>query len=98
MGLKTLFRGTTKMSKIATVVIFLALIRSICEPFRLHYYSKTILTYDELKPFLTGSLVAAIGLLAMTILFYLGRHKLILITCILTIIAMLIVKEIYLIP
>lgn len=98
MNIKTLFNDTSKISKITTVIIFLALIRSISEPFRLQYYSKTVLTYDEIKPFLIGSLVAATGLLAMTILFYFGKHKIIIATCILTIILMLIVKKIYLIP
>lgn len=98
MDIKTLFRDTGKISKIATVLIFLALIRPISEPFRLQYYSKTKLTYDEIKPFLIGSLVAATGLLTMTILFYFGRHKIIIVTCILTIILMLIVKKFYLIP
>lgn len=98
MDIKTLFRDASKISKIATVIIFLALIRSISEPFRLQYYSKTILTYHEIKPFLIGSLVAATGLFAMTILFYFGRHKIIIVTCILIIILMLIVKKIYLIP
>lgn len=98
MDIKKLFGDTSKISKIATVIIFLALIRSISEPFRLQYYSKTLLTYDAIKPFLIGSLVAAIGLLAMTILFYFDKHKIILVTCMLTIILMLIVKKIYLIP
>jgi hypothetical protein len=98
MNIKTFFRDTSKISKLATVIIFLALIRSISEPFRLQYYSKTILTFDEIKPFLIGSLVAATALLAMTILFYFGRHKIIIATCILTIILMLIVKKIYFIP
>ena len=98
MDIKTLFEDSSKISKIATVIIFLALIRSISEPFRLQYYSKTILTYDEIKPFLIGSLIAATGLLAMTILFYFGRHRIIIFAFILTIVLMLIVKKIYLIP
>ncbi len=98
MNIKTLFRDTSKIAKIATITIFLALIRSISEPFRLQYFSKTLLTYDEIKPFLIGSLAAAIGLLAMTILFYFGKHKLIIATCILTIVILLIIKKIYLIP
>jgi hypothetical protein len=98
MNIKPLFRDTSKISKIATVIIFLALIRSISEPFRLQYYSKTVLTYDEIKPFLIGSLVAATGLLAMTILFYFGKHKIIIASCILTIIILLVVKKFYLIP
>src|SRR4030095_11509731 len=93
MNIKTLFGDTGKISKIATIIIFLALIRSISEPIRLQYYSRAILTYEQIKPFLIGSLVAAAGLLAMTILFYFGRHKIIIVTCILTIILMLIVKR-----
>jgi hypothetical protein len=98
MDIKTLFRDTSNISKIATIIIFVALIRSLSEPIRLQYYSRTILTYNEIKPFLTGSLVAATGLLAMTILFYFGRHKIIIATSILTIILLLIVKKVYLIP
>ena len=98
MDSKALFRDTSKIAKIATIIIFLALIRSISEPFRLQYYSKTPLTYDEIKPFLHGSLAAATGLLAMTILSYFGKHKIIIATCILTIIILLLVKKFYLIP
>src|SRR5262245_42008665 len=98
MNIKTLFRDTSKISKIVTVIIFLALIRSISEPFRLQYYSKTMLTYNEIKPFLIGSLLAATGLLSMTILSYFGKHKFIIATFILTIILLLIVRKIYLIP
>ena len=98
MAIKTLFRDTSNIAKIATIIIFLALICSISEPIRLQNYSKTILTYDEIKPFLIGSLTAAIGLLAITILFYFGKHKIIIATCILTIIFLLLVKKFYLIP
>lgn len=96
MNIKSLFRDTSKISKLATIIIFLALIRSIIEPFRLQYYSETILTYEEIKPFLIGSLVASIGLLAMTILSYFGKHKVIIGTCIFTIITLLVVKRLYL--
>ena len=98
MGIKTLLGDTSKIAKIATIAIFLALIRAISEPFRLQYYSKTILTYTEIKPFLIGSLVATIGLLTMAVLFYFGKYKIIIAACILTIIILLLVKKIYLIP
>lgn len=98
MKIKSFVKDTNKVSKIATIIIFLALIRCICEPFRLQYYSSSILTYTDIKPFLIGSLVATLGLFAMTILFYFGRHKIIVATCVLTIIILLIVKKIYFIP
>jgi len=98
MDIKTLFRDTRKISKIATVIIFLALIRCISEPFRLKYYSENSLTFGDIKPFLIGSLVSALGLFAMTILFYFGKQRIVIVTCILTIVVLLIVKKIYLIP
>lgn len=98
MNIKTFFRDTRNISKVTTVIIFLALIRSISEPLRLQYFSKTTLTYDDIKPFLIGSLIASTGLLVMTISFYFSRHKLVIATCILVIISLLIVKATYLIP
>jgi hypothetical protein len=91
-------RDSSKISRIATLIVFLALIRSISEPFRLQYYSETSLGFDEIKPFLMGSLIASVGLLSMTILSYFGRHKMIIATCILTIVILLILKKVYLTP
>jgi hypothetical protein len=93
---KTLFGNVIKTAKFATVVIFLVLIRSISDPLRLQYYSKTLLTFNEIKPFLIGSLIAASGLLLMTSLFYFRKYNMIIATCIFTIILMLIVKKVYL--
>ena len=67
--------ATKKIPRIATLIIFLALIRTISEPFRLQYYSVTSLTYVQIRPFLIGGLISAIGLLAMTILSFYQRHK-----------------------
>ncbi len=96
MSIKTLLKDTRKISKLATAVIFLALIRCIIEPFRLQYYSATTLAFGDIKPFLMGSLVAALGLLTMTILFYFGRHKVIIAICVVTMMILLIIKKIYL--
>ena len=98
MNFKTFIKDTSKVSKIATIIIFMALIRCICEPFRLQYYSTSNLTYSDIKPFLLGALVAALGLLTMTVLSYFGKHKIIIATCVLTIIILLILKIIYFIP
>ena len=95
MDIKSFIKDTNKISKIATMVIFLALIRTISEPFRLQYYSQADLTYEQVKPFLVGGLVASVGLLVITLLSFYGKHKTIIAVCILTIISMLIVKRIY---
>jgi len=97
MNVKMLSKDAGKISKIATIIIFLALIRCIAEPFRLQYYSATSLSFYDIKPFLIGSLVAALGLFAMTIFFYFGKHKIMIAVCVLTIVTLLIVKKIYLI-
>jgi hypothetical protein len=92
------FRDPGKLSKIATIIIFLALIRSISEPLRLQYYADATLTYHEIKPFLIGALVASTGLLAMIIFSYYGRHKIMIAMFILTILLMIMVKIVYHIP
>jgi len=97
MNSKMLSKDAGKISKIATIIIFLALIRCIAEPFRLQYYSTALLSFYDVKPFLIGSLVAALGLFAMTILFYFGKHKIMIGVCVLTIVTLLVVKRIYLI-
>ena len=96
MSIKSFFRDSRKLAIFTTVIIFLALIRTISEPFRLQYYSEKPLTYEEIKPFLIGALVSAIALLVMTILFYYRRYKFIIATCILAIVLLVIVKIIYL--
>ena len=97
MRINTLFKNTDTISKISTGIIFLALILCISEPFRLQYYSATPLIFSDIKPFLIGAMVTALALLIMTILFYFGKHRMILGTCILTIVILLIVKRLYLI-
>jgi hypothetical protein len=97
MNVNSLIKDPGKVSKIATAIIFLALIRCICEPFRLQYYSASTLTYADIKPFLLGSLVSALGLLTMTVLAYFGKHKIIMATCVLTVIGLLILRKIYLV-
>lgn len=53
-----------KIAVLAMVVVFLALVRTLAEPFRLHYL-KVPLQYPVLQPLLIGSLVAAAGLFTM---------------------------------
>jgi hypothetical protein len=83
------------LAKAATIIIFLALIRCISEPFRLPYYASSALTFVEIKAFLIGALVVAIALLAMTILFFYAKYKMVIAVCVLTIIALLIIKQVY---
>lgn len=96
MNIQIINKNQVAISKTATVIIFLALIRCISEPFRLDYYGTTVLTFEVIKPFLIGALITAVALFSMTILSYFAKHKLIIAISILTIILLLVVKKIYL--
>ena len=98
MTIKSIAKDARKISIIAIVIIFLALIRCVSEPFRLQYYSTKALTFVDIKPFLVGSLVTSLALLIMTILSFFRKYKIINATCILTIVILLIIKRKYMIP
>ena len=70
-------KDTGKTARVSTMVIFLALIRCLSEPFRLQHYSSSPLSLQNVAPFLVGALVAAIALLLMPILSYYGMQKLV---------------------
>lgn len=96
MSNKSITKNTRKISIVATIIIFLALVRCVSEPFRLQYYSTKALTLVDIKPFLIGSLVTSLALLIMTILSFFNKFKFIIATCILTIVILIIIKRIYL--
>lgn len=98
MSIKSFAKDTRKISIIATVIIFLALIRCVAEPFRLQYYSVKALNFVDIKPFLIGSLVTSLALLIMTILSFFGKYKIIIATCILTIAILFVIKGVYMVP
>jgi hypothetical protein len=89
-------KNEKQLARLATVVIFLALIRTIGEVFRLQYYATIPLTFGQIKPFIIGALVAALALFVMTVLSFWLKHKVIIAISILTIILMLIIKGVYL--
>lgn len=96
MNIQIINKNQVAISRTATVIIFLALIRCISEPFRLDNYGTTVLTFAAIKPFLIGALITAVALFSMNILSYFAKHKLIFAISILTIIILLVVKKIYL--
>ena len=98
MNIQIINKNQVVISRIAILIIFLALIRCIAEPFRLAYYSTYSLTFIIINPYIIGALTAAMGLLIMSIFSFFGKHKFIIAFSILTIILLLIIKRIYLIP
>lgn len=87
-------KNEVRIAKASIVVIFTGLIRCICEPFRLQYYSPEALTFNAVKVFVLGALVAAGGALIMVILFFYSKPKLVFLSGVVTIAAMLFLKSI----
>ena len=98
MNIQASNKKEASISKAATVIVLLALIRCISEVFRLEYYSTTVLTFVVFKPFLIGALTTAIALFAMTILSFYGKYKIVIAIAILTVICLLLEKYIYVLP
>ena len=65
------------ISRIGMVAIFLALIRTIAECFRLDYISKHTATFEDLVPFLIAALICAVSCLSMCILYFYSKFKVI---------------------
>lgn len=65
MNIKAFLKDTQKIAKISTFIIFLAMIRCICEPFRLQYLTPTSVTFGEIKLFLIAALITSVSLLIM---------------------------------
>lgn len=89
-------RNEKRISRLATIIIIIALARTISEPFRLQYYSSSTLSFEDIKPFLLGGLVISIGLFAMIVFSFYNKYKIVTILAILVIIGMLIIKFKYL--
>ena len=97
MNFQSMIKDTRKISIIAMLIIFLALIRCIAEPFRLQYYAAKMLTFNDMKPFLMGSVITSLALLIMTFLSMLGRYKIVIATCIVTLAVLFVIKGLYMI-
>jgi hypothetical protein len=85
-------KSNIRLARISTVIVFLALIRTLSEPFRLHHYSSIPLSYEMLKPYITGALIASIALFAMIVFSFFSKHTIVFIIAVLAILAMFIIK------
>ncbi len=83
------------MALVAASIIFLALVRTLAEPFRLQYYAPGGISYVLLKPLLIGALVAGIALFIITVSAFYRRFTVINLVSLATIILLMIVKTIF---
>jgi hypothetical protein len=90
-----LSKNQSLFAKISVVVLFLALIRCISEPFRLEYSLGLSLPFEQAKPYLLGGIVAAVSLLVMSFFQWAGWHKAVLIIFAISIAGLLWIKFSY---
>ena len=63
------------ITRAEVVIIFLALIRTITAYYQLKTRPGNTLPASQAEPIITGSLVAAVFCLALTLLSFAGRHR-----------------------
>ncbi len=98
MNIQSWLRNQRNISLISTVVIFLALTRCVTEPFRLQAYNSKLLTVADIKPYLAGAIVTSIALLAMTILSFAGKYRMVTVLAVLTVAILVLLKVIFKTP
>jgi len=85
-------RHEVTIARAEVVIIFLALIRTLTSYYQLKTRPGNILPAGQVEPIITGSLVAALFCLALTLLSYLGRHRAMHVVFALAIISLALVK------
>jgi hypothetical protein len=84
-------RREVKIARILMVVIFLALIRTIAEMFRLQD-EHSDLGYQQVRMCVAGALTAAIGLLIMVLLSFWGSNRIIIFLGVITLLLLVGIK------
>ena len=85
-------RHETKIARAEIVIIFLALIRTLTAYFQLKTRPGNILPAGQVEPIITGSLVAALFRLALTLLSFSGRRRVMHAVFALAIVSLVLVK------
>jgi hypothetical protein len=68
-------RHEVTVARAEVVIVFLALIRTLTAYYQLGTRPGNVLPAGEAEPIITGSLVAALFCLALTLLSFAGRHR-----------------------
>jgi len=83
-----------RLSELAITVLFLALIRTLAEYYRLRYVRGPALSLAEVAPYITGGLMAAFGAWAAVVAYFLGRYRVAIGIVVAVVAAMLVYKVI----
>jgi hypothetical protein len=65
-----------RVSELAITGLFLALVRSLAEYYRLRYVRGAALSLAEVAPYITGGLMAALGSWAAVVAYFFGQYRL----------------------
>jgi len=85
-------RHELKITRAEVVIVFLALIRTLTSYYQLKTSPGDILPAGLVQPIITGSLVAALFCVALTVLSYFGRCRVMHLVFALAIISLVLVK------
>jgi len=85
-------RHEITITRAEVVIIFLALIRTITAYYQLETGPGNVVPAGQVGPIITGSLVAALSCLALTLLSFCGRHRIMHAVFALAIISLVLVK------
>ena len=81
-----------RMSEFAITGLFLALIRTLAEYYRLRYVRGTALALADVAPYITGGLMAALGAWASVVAYFFGRYRVAIGIVVAVIVTMLVYK------
>jgi hypothetical protein len=65
-----------RVSELAITGLFLALVRTLAEYYRLRYVRGAALLLADVTPYITGGLMAALGACAAVVAYFVGRYRL----------------------
>jgi hypothetical protein len=85
-------RHEVKITRAEVVIVFLALIRTLTSYYQLKTRAGNVLPAGQVQPIITGSLVAALFCVALTLLSYFGRYRVMHVVFALAIISLVLVK------
>lgn len=87
-------RHEKRIAIILLLALYLGLIRTCTEFFRLEYVNGSV-PVEHVRGLFAGACAAAVGCLAMTIAFFYSRYRLMMVLFVLAIAGMLVIKSAY---
>jgi sugar phosphate permease len=81
-----------RLSELAITALFLALVRTLAEYYRLRYVRGTALGLADVAPYITGGLMAAVGAWAAVVAYFFGRYRVATGIVVTVVVAMLVYK------